>query len=94
LAKAVRRNLGEGGLMKFVYIIRSLEHPDQYYTGITDNIEQRLNEHNSGKSPHTSKFKPCEIVVYTAFCDENKALNFEKYLKSGSGRAFALKHFR
>ena len=80
--------------MKYVYIIRSVENPDQYYSGVTDNIEQRLNEHNTGKSPHTSKFKPWEIVVYTAFCDENKALNFEKYLKSGSGRAFAERHFK
>lgn len=78
--------------MKYVYII--IENPDQYYSGVTDNIEQRLNEHNTGKSPHTSKFKPWEIVVYTAFLDENKAFEFEKYLKSGSGRAFASKHFR
>lgn len=80
--------------MKYVYIIRSVENPDQYYSSVTDNIEQRLNEHNTGKSPHTSKFKPWEIVVYTAFHDENKAFEFEKYLKSGSGRAFASKHFR
>jgi predicted GIY-YIG superfamily endonuclease len=80
--------------LKFVYIIQSVKFPERYYSGITDNIEKRIIEHNSGKSPHTSKFVPWKLITYTAFADENKAFEFEVYLKSGSGRAFSSKHFR
>lgn len=80
--------------MYYVYLLRSINHPDQAYVGSTTNIEQRLDEHNSGKSTHTQKYKPWEIVSYTAFTDKSKAMSFEKYLKSGSGRAFSLRHLR
>ena len=80
--------------MKFVYIIQSETYADKFYTGITDDVEKRLIEHYSGKSSHTSKFKPWKLISYTAFTDEHKAFEFEKYLKSGSGRAFSSKHFR
>jgi putative endonuclease len=54
-------------------------------------LKRRLPEHNAGKSAHTAKFKPWELVWYCAFPDKYKALAFEKYLKSHSGRAFAKK---
>jgi putative endonuclease len=54
-------------------------------------LKRRLPEHNAGKSTHTAKFKPWELVWYCAFPDKYKALAFEKYLKSHSGRAFAKK---
>jgi putative endonuclease len=44
-----------------------------------------------GRSPHTAKYKPWKLVAYVAFSNEEKALAFEKYIKSGSGRAFAEK---
>jgi putative endonuclease len=74
--------------MKYVYILESLvgEH---FYTGITDNLKVRLSEHNSGAVSHTSRFGPWKIKTYVAFADEARAMVFEKYLKSGSGRAFA-----
>lgn len=78
--------------MKTVYLIQSIEHPDQRYIGITSNLKQRITEHNAGKSPHTSKYRPWKLVVCIAFSDEQKALEFEKYLKAGSGHAFANKH--
>ena len=77
--------------MKFVYILRSLDFPDRYYTGITDNVEGRLRRHNARDVPHTSKFAPWAVKTYVAFSDEDQALKFEKYLKSPSGRAFAKK---
>ncbi len=80
-------------IMKHVYIIRSISHPDQKYIGITANIDARLKEHNSGTVPHTSKFVPWELVTYTTFFNDQKAFEFEKYLKSHSGRAFASKRF-
>jgi len=77
--------------MKYVYLIRSIPHPDQRYIGITDSIENRIAHHNNGGSKHTSKFMPWELVTYVAFTASGQALAFEKYLKSGSGRAFANK---
>jgi putative endonuclease len=56
-------------------------------------LKQRLHEHNEGKSPHTRKFKPWELVAYLAFADEPTAMAFEKYLKSGSGKIFLKRHF-
>ncbi|MBV8916744.1 MAG: GIY-YIG nuclease family protein [Bradyrhizobium sp.] len=74
-----------------VYIIRSIDFPDQEYVGATENLKQRIPDHNSGKSSHTAKFKPWKLVWYCAFPDKYKALEFEKYLKLHSGRAFAKK---
>ncbi|MCB9983466.1 MAG: DDE-type integrase/transposase/recombinase [Rhodospirillales bacterium] len=70
-----------------------VQPPDQKYIRITANIDARLKEHNAGRVPHTSKFVPWEIVTYTTFFDEQKAFEFEKYLKSHSGRASASKRF-
>lgn len=74
--------------MKYVYILQSL-NGEHFYTGITDNPKARLSKHNSGAVTHTSKFRPWRIKTYIAFSDETRANAFEKYLKSGSGRAFA-----
>jgi putative endonuclease len=72
--------------MWYVYIIRSINFPDQEYVGATADLKRRLPEHNAGKSTHTAKFKPWELVWYCAFPDKYKALEFERYLKSHSGR--------
>jgi predicted GIY-YIG superfamily endonuclease len=77
--------------MWYVYILRSIEFPDQEYTGATEDPKQRLSDHNAGRSPHTAKFKPWKLIWYCAFPDKYKAIEFEKYLKSHSGRAFAKK---
>ncbi len=79
--------------MKFVYLIQSIPHPEQRYVGITSNVAKRLTAHNEGRSPHTSKFKPWKLITYLAFPNSDKAREFERYLKSGSGRAFANRHF-
>jgi putative endonuclease len=77
--------------MWYVYIIRSVTYPEREYTGATANLKQRRSDHNVGKSTHTAKFVPWELAWYCAFTDKHKALAFEKYLKSHSGRAFAKK---
>ncbi len=74
--------------MKFVHILQSLTG-EHFYTGITDDLDARLSTHTSGAVSHTSKFRPSRIKTYIAFADEARAVAFEKYLKSGSGRAFA-----
>lgn len=81
-----------GCLMRTVYLIQSTTDPNQRYVGSTANLGQRLDEHNAGKSPHTAKYRPWKLVTYIVFMDEQKALEFEKYLKAGSGHAFANKH--
>jgi putative endonuclease len=77
--------------MFYVYLMRSIAFPDQVYVGITRDLKKRLDTHNVGGSVHTAKYKPWELIVYMGFKDEAKARQFEKYLKSGSGRAFAKK---
>lgn len=79
--------------MKYVYLIRSKSNPRKTYVGITDNFPKRLVEHNEGKSGHTSKWRPWKMVVCLAFADDRKAVEFEEYLKVGSGHAFARRHF-
>jgi putative endonuclease len=56
---------------------------------VTDDLRSRLEKHNAGEVSHTSKFAPWTVNTYIAFSDKTRALAFEKYLKSGSGRAFA-----
>lgn len=75
--------------MKYVYILNSLADPERFYTGITDDLKARLSTHNSGAVTHTARYRPWQIKTYVAFSDEQRAFAFEKYLKSGSGRAFA-----
>jgi len=79
--------------MKYVYLLRSIPFPNQRYIGITDDLKKRLDNHNSGGSPHTSKFRPWKVVVAMRFEEDSKAAAFEQYLKSGSGRAFVNRHF-
>jgi putative endonuclease len=76
----------------YVYLIDSLSAGRERYVGIASNLEQRLREHNAGKSSHTSKFKPWKLTVYVAFAGRAKAEAFARYLESGSGHAFARKH--
>ncbi|HKQ33116.1 MAG TPA: GIY-YIG nuclease family protein [Thermodesulfobacteriota bacterium] len=77
----------------YVYILVSEIDESRHYTGITDNLESRIKAHNSGKVAHTSKYRPWRIENVIAFRSREKASEFEKYLKSHSGRAFAKKHF-
>jgi len=79
--------------MTYVYILRSISQPSQRYFGITSDLQQRLEDHNAGRTSHTAKFRPWRIETYIAFSDEAKAEEFEKYLKSGSGREFSRRHF-
>jgi predicted GIY-YIG superfamily endonuclease len=77
--------------MYYVYLIRSINYPNQKYIGWTEDLQRRLHDHNSGSFCHTKQYKPWKIVVFVQFLDKLKALDFEKYLKSGAGHAFAQK---
>jgi predicted GIY-YIG superfamily endonuclease len=80
-------------MFHYVYQLCSSEVPAHHYTGLTEDLEQRLAKHNRGEVPSTARFRPWRIEVAIAFRDRNKAVAFEKYLKSHSGRAFAGRHF-
>jgi len=79
---------------RVVYIIKSLTTPDEYYVGVTSNMDLRMRAHNRGLSPHTARHRPWRTLVVINFDEEEPALKFERYLKSGSGREFARRHFR
>jgi putative endonuclease len=77
--------------MTYVYILQSVENPENYYVGATRDLRARLQKHNAGDVSYTSKYSPWAIKTYVAFTNEERAFAFEKYLKSASGRAFAKK---
>lgn len=77
--------------MKYVYILELIAEPQRFYVGLTADLRVRLHRHNAGEVPHTSKFAPWRVKSYFAFSDEQRAVEFERYLKTASGRAFAKK---
>jgi predicted GIY-YIG superfamily endonuclease len=77
----------------FVYVLRSETDPDRRYVGLTGDIRERLEWHNHGPCGQTLRHRPWSIHVLIEFADEQTAVRFERYLKSGSGRAFAKRHF-
>jgi len=77
-----------------VYVLQSTTQPQRYYSGVTSNLELRLRAHNAGMSRHTASGRPWRLVVTIAFTDAARAAQFERSLKSGSGRAFAKLHLR
>ena len=77
-----------------VYILRSKSDRTRYYTGVTSNWRARIDAHNDGRCSHTARYRPWEIDVLVQFTDERRARAFERYLKSGSGCAFAKRHLR
>lgn len=77
----------------YVYMLSDVATHTHHYVGITEDLKSRLAKHNSGQVPHTSKFLPWKIETYIAFETLAKAQAFERYLKSGSGHAFAARHF-
>lgn len=75
--------------MHYVYLLRSLSNKHKKNIGLTSDIKKRFKEHNRGDSAHTTKYGPWELITYMAFSNDRQAREFEYYLKSGSGRAFA-----
>lgn len=76
-----------------MYYVYSLKCKDGFYIGCAEDLKERLKRHQKGEVPATAKRLPVELDFYVALQDKYKAFKFEKYLKSGSGRAFIAKHF-
>lgn len=79
---------------RIVYILKSADEPPRYYVGLTADLSARLAAHNAGRCHHTAAKRPWRVDVLVKFADEARAVAFERYLKSGSGNAFAMRHFR
>jgi putative endonuclease len=75
----------------YVYILVSEVDSARYYVGFTEDLRERLRQHNANQSSYTSEHGPWRLKTYLAFSDRPSALDFERYLKSASGRAFAKK---
>jgi predicted GIY-YIG superfamily endonuclease len=75
--------------MHYVYLLESDLEAGRRYVGLSTDLKRRREDHNSGKSAHAAKFRPWRVVSYVAFSNKTKAEEFERYLKSGSGHAFA-----
>ncbi len=80
-------------VFSYVYMLQSARDPEAHYVGLSDDLRTRVSDHNSGRVLHTSKLRPWRIKTAVAFTDRTRAAEFERYLKSASGRAFAGKHF-
>ena len=83
----------DGAEKRFVYILRSNADPERHYVGIASNPKERLDWHNDGPCGYTVARRPWSLAVSIEFQSEREARRFERYLKSGSGRAFAKRHF-
>ncbi len=78
---------------RFVDILQNDFHPERHYTGFTSDVDNRLEWHNHGPHGQTVKHRLWSLLVVIEFATEVQARRFERYLKTGSGRAFAERHF-
>jgi len=69
----------EGVALKCVYLLASMRCPQQRYVGLASDPEERLKEHNAGKSPHTSKYMPWRLVAVVRLEKQGRATAFERY---------------
>jgi predicted GIY-YIG superfamily endonuclease len=79
---------------RFVYILKSVATSHEYYVGVTCDARARLAAHNDGLHPTRLNNRPWRMLVVIEFDEEDPALQFERYLKTGSGREFVRRHFR
>lgn len=82
-----------GDEKRIVYVLRSASDTERHYVGVTSDLEKRLAWHNAGQNVHTARNRPWTVIVSLEFRTEAAARAFERYLKTGSGRAFAKRHF-
>jgi len=89
--RATADNVRKGENHKwYVYVLELSD--GKTYIGCTSNLSERLNRHQQGFVFSTKHKLPVKLILYVVFFDKYKAFKFEKYLKSGSGRAFSKRH--
>lgn len=72
--------------MHYVYILEN--GAGKWYTGCTNDLKRRVQEHNNGKSRYTKSHRPYKLIYYEACLNDKDALAREKYLKSGMGKRY------
>lgn len=78
--------------MHYVYILRAKGDPTQHYVGSTEDLKRRIQEHQTATQGYTAQRTDWTLHWYCAFQEAAAARAFERYLKSGSGRAFTKRH--
>ena len=73
------------------YIIRSEQNPERFNYGFSSDLKKRLKVHNQGGNVSTKTGVPWTLAWYDGFESESAAIDFERYLKTASGKAFARK---
>ena len=86
-------NSSMDGNKRFVYVLRNSDEAAHFDVGLTSDVKGRMADHAAGRCPHTASRRPWRLHVVIEFSEEARAIRFERYLKSGSGRAFAKRHF-
>jgi predicted GIY-YIG superfamily endonuclease len=81
------------GTKLLVYVLKNTDPVPRFYVGLTSDVRKRVDDHNAGRCSHTARHRPWQLHVVIEFQDEQRAVRFERYLKSGSGREFARRHF-
>ena len=76
--------------MWYIYVIKSLKFKYKYI-GSTNDLRRRLSEHNMGMCEASRPYKPFELIAYIAVKGKDKAIELERYFKTGSGAAFLKK---
>ena len=76
--------------MYYTYLLRLSN--GNYYVGSTGDLKSRVKKHQTRSVPHTSKFRPIKVVWFASFANKKLSVDFEKYLKSSSGKVFRNKH--
>ena len=77
--------------MFYAYILRSEQNPERFYYGFSSDLKKRLKVHNQGGNISTKTGLPWTLAWYGGFESESAAIEFERYLKTASGKAFARK---
>jgi putative endonuclease len=77
--------------MHYAYILQSISHPEKFYYGSTSDLKKRIEVHNGGGNVSTKPHCPWKLAWYAGFPSKQAALDFERYLKTASGKAFARK---
>jgi predicted GIY-YIG superfamily endonuclease len=75
----------------YVHILQSRSSPEHFYVGRTEDLQARLDKYNAGEVSHTAKFRPWQIKTALAFTEPGRAGEFERHLKTASGRTFEKK---
>jgi putative endonuclease len=93
IGQRLAHHSGVSSKARIVYVLVSTVDPERHYVGLTSDVTTRLAVHNSGGSQHTARNRPWRLIVSVEFANQSSAVAFETYLKTGSGRAFAKRHF-